>query len=357
MTRFAFAGFRHDHIFSLLAEVNRSEETTLVAACEEDPGRRTELASGERVRITHTDFGAMLRETDCDVIAIGDCYARRGSLAIRSLEAGKHVILDKPLCTDLSELDRIQHLAGERGLAVGCQLDMRADPVRMAMRKLIRDGEIGEVLSVGFGGQHPLMLGVRPEWYFEEGLHGGTINDIAIHAMDWIPWMTGRNPVEVVAARVWNGKTSRFPLFQDCAQLMLKLDNGGGVLGDVSYLMPDGCGYALRQYWRITVHGSEGMVETRAGDPSVMLARHGDKQPVEIPGEHDGSNGYFRDFLCEVTGRPHKARLTTALVLRAARWALIAQRAADEDRTHVPLPTRCPAAGTALASPRSPCDG
>jgi len=337
-TKFAFAGFRHGHIFSVLAAIDKNDAATVVGACEEDAACREELAGGERVGITHDSFEQMLAEVDCDVVAIGDYYAKRGSLAIRALEAGKHVLLDKPVCTSLAELDDIERLAKGKGLSVGCQLDMRAGPTRMTMRKLITDGEIGEVLTICFSGQHPLSLGVRPDWYFQEGCHGGTINDIAVHAMDWIPWMTGRELVEVVAARVWNGKTPQFPFFQDCAQMMLKLDNGGGVLGDVSYLMPDSCGYSMRQYWRITIHGSEGMIETRAGDPNVMLARHGDAKPVEIPGEHDGSNGYFQDLLYEVTGQQDKAQLTTALVLRAARLSLMVQQAAEQGSTHVSLP-------------------
>jgi predicted dehydrogenase len=335
--RFAFAGFRHGHIFSLLEKVRQAEDAVLVAACEEDEATRAELQRAGTVAITHDSLDALLADCACDVIAIGDCYGRRGALAARALESGRHVILDKPICTSLEELDRLERLARERGLAVGCQLDMRANPARMTMRRLILDGEIGEVLTIAFGGQHPLLPGRRPAWYFEPGMHGGTINDIAIHAMDWIPWATGREIVEVVAARTWNAKTPDHPWFRDCAQMMLRLDNGGGVLGDVSYLMPDGCGYAVRQYWRVTIHGSEGLVETQCGDPDVYVATHADKEPRLVPGEHDGSQDYFRDFLDEVRGREvPPAGLTTGKVLRAARLALTAQHAADNDLVHVP---------------------
>jgi predicted dehydrogenase len=334
--RFAFAGFRHGHIMSLLAAVREADDAVLVAACEEDETTRAELAKSGAVDITHDSIDALLSSCACDVVAIGDAYGRRGDIAVRALESGRHVILDKPICTSLAELDRMEALAREKKLAIGCQLDMRSDPARMTMRKRILDGEIGEVLTVAFSGQHPLMLGTRPGWYFEEGMHGGTINDIAIHAMDWIPWMTGRRIVEVVAARTWNGKTPEFPHFQDCAQMMLALDNGGGVLGDVSYLMPNGCGYAVRQYWRITVHGSGGMMETQGGDPGVFLATHADTEPRFVPAEDDGSNGYFRDFMNEVRGRPQDAGLTTGEVVRAARLALTVQAAAEKGLTHVP---------------------
>ncbi len=97
----------------------------------------------------------------------------------------------------------------------------------------------------------PLILGKRPAWYFEPGKHGGTLNDIGVHAIDLIPWMTGRSIVEVTAARAWNARVPQFPAFQDAGQMMLKLDNGGSVMGDVSYLNPDAASnYTPRsQYW------------------------------------------------------------------------------------------------------------
>ena len=116
-TRFAFAGFRHAHILDLLAGVNERGDSELVACCEEDAATRPNLS----VNITHTDFATMLREVECDVIAIGDYYSRRGALAIAALEAGRHVLSDKPLCTSLDEQTTIESLAGissNSGLAI-----------------------------------------------------------------------------------------------------------------------------------------------------------------------------------------------------------------------------------------------
>jgi len=336
--RFAFAGFRHGHIFSLLEKVRREPECELVAACEHDPATREQLAASGKVAITHDSLEGMLAEVPCDVVAIGDYYGARGSLAIQALTAGKHVILDKPVCTSLDELDRIESLAANKGLAVGCQLDLRVSPTLQTLRRVIHGGEIGDVLTVSFSGQHPLLYGTRPEWYFLPGCHGGTINDIAIHAFDAIPWLTGRDIAEVVAARVWNGKTPQVPTFQDCAQFMLRLDNGGGVLGDVSYLAPNRCGYAVRQYWRFTVHGTKGMAEIRNGDPNVMVATDEDAQPRELPATADANaRDYFRDFLACVAGREGEADLTTRCVFGAARLALTAQRTADLNLTNVRL--------------------
>ena len=337
--KFAFVGFRHGHILSLLSRAGQRSDTQVVAACEEDAATRAELRANGTVEITHDDYESMLSSVPCDVVAIGDYYAKRGALAIRALEAGKHVIADKPLCTSLEELARIRELSKECKLAVGCQLDLRQNPALYTMRKHILAGEIGDVLTVNFSGQHPRMLGNRPDWYFQPGCHGGTINDIAIHAMDAIGWLTGRRIVEIVAARVWNGKTPEHTCFQDGAQLMLRLDNDGGVLGDVSYLAPDACGYAAPQYWRVTCHGTNGVIETRCGDEDVVVASDADKSPRRIALLQNPAPGYLDNLLSEIRHEAVPADcLTTERVLYAAHLALLTQYAADNGLPYL----RCP---------------
>lgn len=154
--KLAFAGFRHGHILSLCELAGRSREIAVVAACEEDEAARQELMARGKVRITHADFGQLLEQVECDAVAIGDCFGRRGSLAIEALSRGKHVISDKPLCTRLDELDRIERLAQERGLRVGCMLTMRDSAPMLGLRALVQEGALGEIHAIAFGGQHPL---------------------------------------------------------------------------------------------------------------------------------------------------------------------------------------------------------
>ena len=308
-------------------------DVDVVAACEEDPQAAAVLRSAGTVRLTHERIDDVLKDVQCDAIAIGDYFARRGEIAIRALEAGKHVIADKPVCTSFEELGKIADLAAGEGHVLGCLLDLRDTGVFRTMRRLIGEGSIGEVHTVLFTAQHPLMLGTRPAWYFEPGKHGGTINDIAIHATDLIPWVTGRQIVEVTAARAWNARLPQHPHFQDAAQVMLRLDNGGGAFGDVSYLSPDDLGYAAPQYWRVTCHGSDGVVEAGYNSTSVSIAGRGDKAVRDVPLDPANPHGCLEAFMNEIAGRVEPGALTTADVLRASRVALLAQQAADSGKS------------------------
>jgi predicted dehydrogenase len=181
------------------------------------------------------------------------------------------------------------------------------------------------------------MLGKRPAWYFEPGKHGGTINDIGIHAIDAIPWLTGRTIAEVAAARAWNARLPQFPHFQDAAQVMLKLDNGGGVLGDLSYLAPDGIAYSGDQYWRITCHGEAGVIETNYNAKTVTLWAGSEMK--HFPAGPSNPTGCLDAFLDEIAGKPsdNTGALNTQTVLDASRRALLIQQAADENRANVRL--------------------
>src|SRR5437867_8684607 len=108
--RIAFAGFRHGHVMSFYTAARKDSRVSIVAACEEDPQTAANLHKTGEVKLTHQNFQQMLAGIDCDVIAVGDYFARRGALIIAALRAGKHVISDKPICTSLDELDQIESL-------------------------------------------------------------------------------------------------------------------------------------------------------------------------------------------------------------------------------------------------------
>ena len=335
--KIAFIGIRHGHIHALYQLACKHPGVEVVAACEDDEPTRKALAAAGKIKLTHRDWRAMLAEVPCDIVACGDYYARRGEILLAALAAGKHVIADKPICTQMAQWKRIAALSAAKGLAVGCQLDMRSWGNLRTVRRLIAEGAIGPIQTVLFTGQHPLQFGTRPGWYFEPGKHGGTINDIAVHAFDAIPWVTGRTLAEVVAARVWNASPDVCPGFQDGAQLMLRMDNGGGVLGDVSYLAPDKVRFKVPQYWRFTFHGPGGSIETTLSDPHVQVAAANQAELRKVPAEGAVPHSYFESFLREVTGEAGQRSPSTAEVLEAARVSLAAQAAADSGACHVAL--------------------
>ena len=338
--KLAFIGFRHPHIFTLYTHAQNRPDIDIVAACEEDADTRATLAEHPTVQLTHSTLTAMLNEVDCDAVAVGDYYGIRGERILQLLEAGKHVIVDKPLCTRLTELEAIERHLAPGQLKLGCMLDRRDLPQVIGLHQMIGSGLIGEIHAITFGGQHPLMLGKRAGWYFEPGKHGGTINDIAIHAVDALPWITGHQWDTIHAVRTWNAFAPDYPHFHDAAQMMLSMDNGCGVLGDVSYFMPNSMGYTLHLYWRMTFWGRKGVIETADTIDHIMLALDGEDQPRYEPLPAGNPGGYLQAFIDDIVAGPNGANspegiLNTAGVLASTRTALLIQEAADYKRPGV----------------------
>ncbi len=322
--RFAFVGFRHSHILDLFDRVQARSDCEIVASCESDMETRDRLQFWKKTETTYFDFEQMLRESDADIIAIGDVYARRGELAIAALRYGKHVISDKPICTSQKELDQITQLCCDRNLSVGCQFDLvEAESIRK-MKAAIQGLELGCLCTISISAQHPLRLGSRASWYFEADQHGGTINDIGIHVFDLIPWLTGQAWDKILFAREWNAKALSFPHFKDCAQFYALTESGVACFADVSYLAPDILGYDLPQYWRITAHGTAGMAEVFLGSPEILIVSDGDNtvepRAIQVPVTTD----YLNDFL-EETIMDSNSKSSTERAINASRWALKAQ--------------------------------
>jgi predicted dehydrogenase len=330
--RIAFAGFRHVHMLQFYALAGRRADVEIVAAAEDERGA-AEAAAAHGVRLTHPTVGALLDDAPAyDVLAIGETFDRRGALALRGLAAGKHLIIDKPPCIRLDELARIEAGARAKSLRVGCLLDLRdSGPIR-GLRREVRAGTVGRVHTVVFMGQHPLLFGARPAWYFEPGRHGGTINDIAIHALNGLPWLLGSPVAEIVAARTWNERLREHPDFEVGAQLMVRLADGTGCIGDVSYLAPDSQGYTVPTYWRFTLSGERGTLEAASTSQEVMVWKDGETRGAALPAEPAREGGVLDDFVAELEGRPGDAELTTEGVFASARAALLAQQAARTRR-------------------------
>jgi len=320
MTRLAFAGFRHGHINGLYKLAIENPGVEIAGAHEEDPDAREAAAESLGVVFDRGRFEDILNDGTIDVVVIGDYFGKRGDLALKSLQAGKHVYSDKPLCTSMEELDKIEELAEEKGLKVGLMLDMRYSSFARPVKKILDEGKLGEIHAGFFSGQHPLLYGTRPAWYYEKGKHGGVINDIAIHGVDMIGYLTGLTMKRPVAARCWNAFAQEEPDFKDSAQFMMEMSNNAGIMADVSYSAPDSSGYTLPFYWRFTLWGSKGVIEFGYNMKEIKLALNGKKDMETIRIEEKDDRNCLDVFLKELEGGV--TQIDTKTVIRVSRETL-----------------------------------
>ena len=296
MINIAFAGFRHPHIF-LLYEMALQDEMVHITGCfEEDIEAREAAQKQLGTTFDYHDYNEILQDDTVEAVAVGDYYAKRGKLIIAALQHGKHVICDKPICTDLYELEEIERISAEKGLQVCSMLDLRYLAQVKTVKKLIQNGELGTIHNISFTGQHCMDYEHRPKWYFEEGKHGGTINDIAIHGIDLVRFITGKNLTKINYAKTWNAFADKTPDFKDCGQIVVELD-GITVMADVSYAAPK-CVFSMPTYWDFYFWCSKGMLNFKLNEDCIHLFTDKEEK-IECTGE---AIGYLRDFREEVEG-------------------------------------------------------
>ena len=325
--RIAAVGFRHGHVGSFIKQAGELEYCELVGVVEESDDDLSILESAG-VERTHATFDELLDDEDFDVVATAEYYAKRGSVIIKALEHGKHVICDKPMCTSIDELRRIKHLCEENELEIAMQLSMRFGPAYQTMRRVIQEGEIGDFLAATTFGQHPLGYpDTRPGWYFEEGKHGGSINDIFIHGADMLRYCTGQEFETVIAAEAWNESLPEVPFFQVGAQCMMTMTEGPRVMADVSY-MPG-------RSWQFFVTGTEGYLTVESGN--VMVRPSGGEDTVIEASADLPSASPFEDFASHLEHGTERF-IPMEDIFRSQMAVLAAQKAADAGRRDMEVP-------------------
>lgn len=322
MIKILFNGFRHGHINALYKKAAASDIIEISGCIEEDTDARIAAQYNLGISFSDKSYDEWLN-TDIDAVAIGLAYGDRGEAIIKALRAGKHIISDKPICTTVEQLEEIKKLSEEKDLKIVCMLDLRYLSQTLKAKEILDSGELGEVRNIAFNGQHYIDYQNRPSWYFENGKHGGTINDLAIHGIDIVRMLTGLEFSKIDAARVWNSYAHKHPNFKDSAIFMARLENGAGVMADTSYSAPSQA-FSLPTYWEFRFWCEKGLLSFNYADSKITVYKEGQVSPLIINCGISPSD-YLDDFKIELTN----GRKMTQNILRSTKTALMIQQTAD----------------------------
>jgi predicted dehydrogenase len=265
--RIGVVGIEHLHLFELVdGLVNAGAETVAHASGD---GGLYDMYAGWRDGSEERPVADVLSDDSLDLIVTADVPSRRAEIAVAALEAGRHVLSDKPGVTTAAELDAVCAAAAASG-GHWCVLfgERSHSPAVTEAVRMARAGELGRVVHVVGLGPHTAAVDQRPDWFLRSADTGGILVDLGSHQVDQFLSVTGADPeaTRVVAAsaglvRFADDARSAAGAFEDVGHLVLV---GGGAVGHhrVDYLEPAGLGT-----WgdtRLTVVGTEATVEVRA---------------------------------------------------------------------------------------------
>ncbi|GAA0563304.1 Gfo/Idh/MocA family protein [Actinomadura livida] len=190
--RYAFVGLGHRaqmYVDALLGEWRDTGE--IVALC--DPNRTRlryylDLIGRDVPCFAPEEFGKMIETADAVVVATVDSAHAR--YVVAALDAGKDVVVEKPLCTTAEDCAAIAAAAERSTGRLVVTFNYRYAPRNSAVRRVIADGAIGEVTSVHFGWSLDTIHGADyfRRWHRDRANSGGLLVHKASHHFDLVNW-------------------------------------------------------------------------------------------------------------------------------------------------------------------------
>lgn len=264
------------------------DECTFTAVQSRNPQRAVDFASTYNVQ-PYVTVEEMIIKEKIDVVVICTPHPEHKNPAIAALNAGAHVLVEKPLAITLADCDEMINTAAKNKKKLGVISQRRFSPSSMRMKKAIMDGKIG-MPALGT----VIMLGWRSEEYYKsdpwrgswEKEGGGILVNQAPHQLDLIQWFMNDEFHELYG--IHTNINHPYIEVEDTAVAIVKFRKGGIANIVVSNSQKPGI------YAKVHIHGSNGAsvgVQTDggsmfvAGMPSVVEPPKNDIWT--IPGEED----------------------------------------------------------------------
>jgi predicted dehydrogenase len=191
-----------------------------------DPRRTAERAAAGGVGRAFTDLTAAIAETGADVVAISTPPHTHAPLSIAALEAGCHVLCEKPFARDVAEARAMLAAAEQAGKVHAIGNEFRFVPERAAAARAIADGLIGAPRVAIFAQFMGFVAGFEhdfPDWWFDPAEGGGWLGASGSHVVDFIRQLLGE--FDSVSASLSNVALTRGEV-DDSFALRFRLKNG-----------------------------------------------------------------------------------------------------------------------------------
>jgi predicted dehydrogenase len=230
-------------------------ELELVAICDKDPDCAGKARTDFPKLDVYEDLDQLLAREDIALVAVVTQHNTHRPLVVRCLEAGKHTVVDKPMCLNLEEADAMVAAAQAAGKTLAIFHNRRHDGNVRAIRELIEQGRLGDVFHIelaalGYG---------RPgdAWRNRKEVSGGLFYDWGSHAIDWVLSLVPSPMGQITGfyhKRLWDNSSN-----EDQTQALILFENG--TVADISQ---SSIAMAGKPLWRIL--GTKGaIVDTGAG--------------------------------------------------------------------------------------------
>ncbi len=201
-----------------LPALGRISEVRVVAAADVDRVRRDLVADRFGIERRYGDAAALLADPDIEAVAVCVPAEFHVEIALAALDAGKHVLIEKPLAVDAEDAERLSVRSRTSSSKVMVGFNMRWHRHVREARGIVRRGLLGplEMMRTSFTSYHETLQG----WRRSRDRGGGVLFELAVHHFDLWRHLLDTEVEEIVAvsrSRQWEDET---------ATVMARLANG-----------------------------------------------------------------------------------------------------------------------------------
>ena len=198
-----------------------------------------------------TDYRRMLERDDVDLVVVGVPNDLHCQITVEAAAAGKHVVMEKPLCLNLLEADRMIDACDEAKVKLMYAEELCFAPKYVRLKQLLDSGSLGHPTLVKQSEKHD---GPHAAHFWDVNRSGGGVMmDMGCHAIEFFRWMLGRPKIQSVYAQMGTHVHVDKTRGEDNAIFLVEFENGVIGLAEESWTKMGGMDD------RAEVHGSKGV--------------------------------------------------------------------------------------------------
>ncbi len=261
----------------LIPAIRASKRGELVAVASRSAQKSAEYAGEWKIPQSYGSYEAMLASDAVDAVYISLPNHMHAEWAVRALDAGKHVLCEKPFAISIQQIDQMIAAQQRSGLVLQEAFMYRHHPQTKRMNEMMRDGELGEVLLVRshfsfFMEDRSTNVRMVPEY------GGGSLWDVGIYPLSLAQMVFGGLP-ETVNGQQWIGDTGIDDVFAG------QLHYSGGRTAQIS------SGFQIPYETSAEIHGTKGRLtinrpfvgSSDRESKMVFTSADGQSKTVQVP--------------------------------------------------------------------------
>jgi predicted dehydrogenase len=174
-------------------------EATLVAICDVNADRVAQVAQEVHPWRTYTNYEDLLADNDIDAVSLALPNALHERVVLQALEAGKHVLCEKPLAMNAAEGARMVEAARRLDRKLMMHFNYRFYPSSQAIKRAIDEGALGHIYFARTIWHRKRLIPNLGGWFTQKAMSGGgALIDLGVHRLDLALWLMGYpKPVSV----------------------------------------------------------------------------------------------------------------------------------------------------------------